>query len=295
MTQNQPRTWLITGADKVLGFATAKAALERGDQVVVTVPAKDGCHGLAAQYPDTLRAFHLDARDHGRFVDVVAQAHPAFGRIDVLVNNAGDGLLAVAEATTPDKDRPLFEVNVFGLIEMTRAVLPIMRFQRAGHIINRSSKAGFEGATGFALCCASKCAVEGYSESLVYEVEHLASTSRSSNQVASAATSPACRWSQPLSMTPTMQAPMGRTPSMSKSATASSRAAPPSSARPCAIWLPMNDLHCDCRWARTASASSAKTSSQSQPSGTNGKRSRWQRKPGENLTRTWSRRIALKT
>jgi NAD(P)-dependent dehydrogenase (short-subunit alcohol dehydrogenase family) len=170
MVATTTRTWLITGADKGLGRSTAKAALESGDQVVVTVLAKDGRHDLSAEYPNRFRSFHLDARDHDRFPEVVAQAHAAFGSIDVLVNNAGYGLLAVAEATLPGAYRPMFEVNLFGLVEMTRAVLPIMRRQRAGHIINLSSKAGFAGSTGFSLYCASKFAVEGYSEALAAEI-----------------------------------------------------------------------------------------------------------------------------
>ncbi|MDF3839906.1 oxidoreductase [Cupriavidus basilensis] len=173
MPKQSPRTWLITGADKGLGYQAAKAALEHGDQVVVTVLAADGRHKLSLQYPERLRSFHLDARDHARFDAVVAQAAAAFGRIDVLVNNAGYGLLAVAEMTTADKYRPMFEVNFFGLVEMTRAVLPIMRRQRAGHIINLSSKAGFSASPGFALYSATKFAVEGYSEALAREVEPL--------------------------------------------------------------------------------------------------------------------------
>ena len=173
MTKQYTRTWLITGADKGLGYSTAKAALEQGDQVVVTVLAPNGSHGLSAQYPDRFRSFHLNAKDHTRFPEVVAQAERVFGRIDVLVNNAGYGLLAVAEATLPEQYRPMFEVNFYGLVEMTRAVLPIMRRQRAGHIINLSSKAGFVGASGFSLYSASKFAVEGYSEALANEISHL--------------------------------------------------------------------------------------------------------------------------
>jgi NAD(P)-dependent dehydrogenase (short-subunit alcohol dehydrogenase family) len=173
MADRTPRTWLITGADKGLGFFTAKAALEQGDRVIVTVLAADGSHSLSAQYPDRLRAFHLDARDHGRFDEVVVQAARAFGRIDVLVNNAGYGLLAIAEATPADKYRNMFEINFFGLAEMTRAVLPVMRRQRSGHIINLSSKAGFGASAGFAFYSASKFAVEGYSEALAMEVKHL--------------------------------------------------------------------------------------------------------------------------
>ncbi|RQR21283.1 SDR family NAD(P)-dependent oxidoreductase [Burkholderia sp. Bp9143] len=173
MGNKSPRTWLITGADKGLGYFTARTALERGDRVIVTVLAADGRHKLSEQYPETFRAFHLDARDHGRFDAVVAQAEREFGGIDVLVNNAGYGLLAVAEATSADKYRPMFEVNFFGLVEMTRAVLPIMRRQRSGHIINLSSKAGFKASPGFSFYSASKFAVEGYSEALAQEVKHL--------------------------------------------------------------------------------------------------------------------------
>lgn len=173
MSKSTPRTWLITGADKGLGYSTAKAALEQGDNVVVTVLAADGRHGLENEYPDQLRSFHLDARDQERVPEVVKKAHQAFGRLDILVNNAGYGLMAVAEATPPEKYRGMFEVNFFGLVEMTRAVVPIMREQRHGHIINLSSKAGFLGVSGFAFYCASKFAVEGFSESIAAETKDL--------------------------------------------------------------------------------------------------------------------------
>jgi NAD(P)-dependent dehydrogenase (short-subunit alcohol dehydrogenase family) len=146
--------------------------LERGDQVVVTVLNGDGTHALSSSYPDRLRAFHLDARDHARIGTIVAAAAEAFGRIDVLVNNAGYGLIALAEATAADKYRPLFEVNFFGLVEMTRAALPYMRRQRSGHIINLSSYAGYLATPGFSFYSASKFAVEGYSEALAKEVKH---------------------------------------------------------------------------------------------------------------------------
>ncbi|AJE49123.1 oxidoreductase [Celeribacter indicus] len=173
MAHSKQKTWLITGADKGLGFQTARSALERGDTVVVTVLAGDGEHELAAAYPDRLRAYHLDARDHARIGPVVAKAEADFGGIDVLVNNAGYGLVALAEATGAEKYRNLFEVNFFGLVEMTRAVLPVMRRQRAGHVINLSSYGGFIGTPGFSFYAASKFAVEGYSESLSREVGHL--------------------------------------------------------------------------------------------------------------------------
>lgn len=173
MNTETARTWLITGADKGLGYQVAKTALERGDNVVVTVLAADGEHALSQQYPDSFRALHLDARDHAAIGPVVARAKDAFGRVDVLVNNAGYAVVALAEATSADKYRPLFEVNFFGLVEMTRAVLPVMRKQRSGHIMNLSSYAGFVAPAGFSFYAASKFAVEGYSELLLKEVGHL--------------------------------------------------------------------------------------------------------------------------
>lgn len=173
MSRPQKLTWLITGADKGLGCSAARAALERGDNVVVTVLAADGSHELGAKYPDRFRAFHLDARDHHRVPEVVARAEAAFGRIDVLINNAGYGLIGLVEETDAAKYRPLFEVNYFGLVEMTRAVLPIMRRQRFGRIINLSSVAGFGVGMAFSHYGATKFAVEGFSESLAQEVKHL--------------------------------------------------------------------------------------------------------------------------
>lgn len=170
MTEKKTRTWLITGADKGLGYSTAKTALENGDRVVVTVLAADGSHSLAAQYPDRFKAIHLDARNQDRVAEVAAQAERAFGGIDVLVNNAGYGLLAVAEECTPQQYRPLFEVNFFAAVEMTRALLPGMRRRRSGHIINLSSVAGFAGSGGFCFYSAAKFAVEGFSEALAKEV-----------------------------------------------------------------------------------------------------------------------------
>lgn len=173
MTSGKSKVWLITGADKELGASAARSALERGDQVVVTVLDKDGKHPLSAEFQDSFRAYHLDARDHAHMADVAAKADAAFGGVDVLINNAGYGLVSLAEETPPEKYRPLFEVNFFGLTEITRAVLPIMRRQRSGRIVNISSTAGFGAAAGFSFYSASKFAVEGYSEALAQEIRHL--------------------------------------------------------------------------------------------------------------------------
>ncbi len=164
------KTWLVTGADKGLGYGIAETALARGDNVIVTVLAPDGGNPLADAYPDRCRSFHLNAADHARVPAVVAQAEAAFGGIDVLVNNAGYGLASTAEETPAEKYRPLFDVNFFGVTEMARAVLPGMRARRRGHVINISSMVGFTAAPGFAFYSAVKFAVEGYSEALAKEV-----------------------------------------------------------------------------------------------------------------------------
>lgn len=168
-----PRTWLITGADKGLGLSAAQAALDAGDAVVVTVLDPQARHPLLGAYPDRLRALHLDMRDCDRIGEVVTQAEATFGTIDVLLNNAGYGLLAVAEETTPEQYRPLFDVLFFGLAEMTRAVLPGMRRRRSGRIINTSSLAGFGVGMGFTFYGAAKFAVEGFSEGLAAEIAPL--------------------------------------------------------------------------------------------------------------------------
>ena len=164
------KVWLITGADKGLGASTAEAALQRGDAVVVTTLAPDGQHPLTQQYPDRFRTIPLDARDSDRIPEVMAAAEAAFGRIDVVVNNAGYGLLAAAEETTAEYYRPLFEVHFFSMVEVNRCLLPGMRQRRRGHIINLSSVAGFGVTQGFALYGAAKFAVEGYSEGLASEI-----------------------------------------------------------------------------------------------------------------------------
>lgn len=172
MTQ-ESKVWLITGADKGLGLSVARTALGRGDRVVVTVLGDAADYALEKEFPERCRAVHLDMLDTDAIPDAITQAQAAFGRIDILVNNAGYGLLAVAEETTAAQYRPLFEVLFFALVEVTRHVLPGMRAQRSGHIINLSSVAGFGVGMGFSFYGAAKFAVEGYSEGLAAELAPL--------------------------------------------------------------------------------------------------------------------------
>lgn len=167
MTTN---TWFITGASRGIGLETAKAALEAGHAVVATARrSAQVTHALGSH--ERLLAVDLDVTDEPSIRAAVAAAEARFGGIDVLVNNAGYGHMGMFEDTTDAEVRAQFETNVFGLFNVTRAVLPGMRARRRGHVINLSSVAGSVGFTTATLYCASKFAVEGFSVSLVGEVK----------------------------------------------------------------------------------------------------------------------------
>ncbi|MBC7682005.1 MAG: SDR family NAD(P)-dependent oxidoreductase [Ferruginibacter sp.] len=162
----QPQTWFITGAARGIGAQVVQAALAAGHNVVATARQRDSIH-LAH---DRLLALDLDVTNTAQ-ADAATQAAVArFGRIDVLVNNAGYGQLGLFEESTATDAEQQFATNVFGLFHVTRAVLPVMRQQRAGHLFNLSSIAGMRGIPGGSLYCASKFAVEGFSEGLAQEL-----------------------------------------------------------------------------------------------------------------------------
>jgi NAD(P)-dependent dehydrogenase (short-subunit alcohol dehydrogenase family) len=163
-------TWFITGASRGLGLEIARAALNGGDTVVAA--ARDP-HRL----PEDLRRCErvlgvaLDVTRGEEITNAVEAAVRRFGSIDVLVNNAGRGLLGALEEITDAEARSLFDLNVFGLINVTRAVLPGMRAGGAGKIVHIGSRSGFEGEPGVSLYSASKFAVAGISEALAAELE----------------------------------------------------------------------------------------------------------------------------
>ncbi|MEU5262062.1 oxidoreductase [Amycolatopsis sp. NPDC021455] len=165
--------WFITGCSTGLGRALATAVLDRGLRAVVTARDPEQVADLAAGHGGRALVLPLDVTDHAQVVDAVKQAESAFGRIDVLVNNAGYGYLAAVEEGEDDEIRKLFDTNVFGLADVTRAVLPGMRARRSGHVVTVSSLGGLAafGATGY--YHATKFAVEGLSESLAAEVAPL--------------------------------------------------------------------------------------------------------------------------
>jgi NAD(P)-dependent dehydrogenase (short-subunit alcohol dehydrogenase family) len=162
--------WFITGCSTGFGRELAKILLARGDRVAVTARDKAKVADLIEGYAQTALALTLDVEKQRDIEAAVEAAHKTFGRIDVLVNNAGYGYLAAVEEGDDADIRAMFDTNVFGLAAMTRAVLPIMRAQKSGAIVNISSMGGFIGFPGSGYYAATKFAVEGMSESLSKEV-----------------------------------------------------------------------------------------------------------------------------
>jgi len=166
------RVWLVTGASRGLGACITRAALAHGDVVVAT---GRNVAALAAAFEanDALLPLALDVTDEAQAAHVVETALARFGRIDVLVNNAGYGLVGAIEEATAEEVQRQYATNVFGLLNVTRAVLPDMRRQRAGHVINISSLGGFQSFPGYGLYCSTKFAVEGITEALYGELAPL--------------------------------------------------------------------------------------------------------------------------
>ena len=171
--ESKQRVWFITGASTGFGRLLAEQVLGSGDRVIATARNVEHIAELAERHADTAKVFALDVTKPDQIESVAAHAIASFGRIDVLVNNAGYGLAGGIEETTEAEFLPVFETNVLGLIRVTRAFLPQFRAQRAGHIINLSSIAGLDGQAGWGYYNASKFAVEGFSEALAAEITPL--------------------------------------------------------------------------------------------------------------------------
>ena len=163
------RVWFITGATSGFGRAIAEAALERGDSVVATARRTDGLAELGE--PERVHAVRLDVTDPADREAAVAAALDRFGRIDVLVNNAGRTQVGAVEETTDEELRALFDLHFFGPAALTRLVLPAMREQSGGAIVQMSSVGGQVTAPGFGAYCATKFALEGLTETLRDEVQ----------------------------------------------------------------------------------------------------------------------------
>lgn len=136
------KTILITGASRGFGKIWAEAFLKRGDNVAITARNTDALKPIVQKYGDAVLALQLDVNNHDEALEVVGRVQKHFGRIDVVINNAGYGLFGAVEETTEQQARSLMETNFFGLLWVSQAVLPVMRAQKSGHIIQVSSFLG---------------------------------------------------------------------------------------------------------------------------------------------------------
>jgi NAD(P)-dependent dehydrogenase (short-subunit alcohol dehydrogenase family) len=166
----EAKVWFITGASTGFGRLLAEEVLKTGACVIATARKPEQITDLERKYPATARTFTLDVTRPSQISAVAQRAVGAFGRIDVLVNNAGYGIAGGIEEASEAEFLPVFETNVFGLMRVTRAFLPQFRKQKSGHIINMSSMAGIGGSAGWGYYNASKFAVEGFSEALAGEM-----------------------------------------------------------------------------------------------------------------------------
>jgi NAD(P)-dependent dehydrogenase (short-subunit alcohol dehydrogenase family) len=167
------KVWFITGSSRGFGRALAEAVLEQGDQLIATARKPEQLTDLVERYGEQVRAVALDVTDTEQVKSVINATIEAFGRLDVVVNNAGYGNISSIEETTEEDMRAQIETNLWGVIHVTRAALPILRKQRAGHIVQFSSVGGRIGSPGLGAYQTAKWAVEGFSEVLSKEVAPL--------------------------------------------------------------------------------------------------------------------------
>jgi NAD(P)-dependent dehydrogenase (short-subunit alcohol dehydrogenase family) len=164
------KVWFITGTSRGFGRQFAESALQRGDRVAATARDVHTLDDLAGKYGDAVLPLALDVTDSAAVTAAVQAAHKKFGRLDVVVNNAGYGLFGMIEELTEQQLRDQLETNLFGAFRVTRAVLPILRAQRGGHIIQISTIGGVAAFPSLGGYHASKWALEGFTESLAQEV-----------------------------------------------------------------------------------------------------------------------------
>lgn len=167
------KVWFITGCSTGFGRQLAQEVLQNGDKVAVTARNTDDVKDIVTKYSDTAIPIKLDVTNPELVKAAVQKAVATFKRIDVLVNNAGIGYFGAIEESEDEEVRRMFEINFFGLVSVTNAILPIMRAQRSGHIVNISSVGGLVAFPGVGFYNATKFAVTGYSEALAKEVAPL--------------------------------------------------------------------------------------------------------------------------
>lgn len=167
------KIWFITGSSRGLGRSLTEAVLAKRDKVAATARNPEQLKDLAEKYPGQILPLQLDVTDNVQIASAVEKAIEHFGRIDVLVNNAGFGITGAAEAYTEEQVRSQLETNLYAPIAVTRAVLPYMRKQRAGNILQISSIGGRVGNAGLTIYQAAKFGLGGFSEALAKEVAPL--------------------------------------------------------------------------------------------------------------------------
>ncbi len=165
----KPKTWFITGSSRGFGREWAEAALERGDRVTATARNLDTLKPLIESYGENVLALSLDVTNRSAAFGAVARAHEHFGRLDVVVNNAGYGLFGAIEEVSEEQARDQIETNLFGALWVTQAALPFLRDQGSGHIVQVSSIGGVVAFAGIGMYHASKWGLEGFSEALALE------------------------------------------------------------------------------------------------------------------------------
>lgn len=170
---SEKKVWFITGTSAGIGKELAETALEEGYRVVATARKPEVLKDLAEKYPDTVLTLKLDVTDKESIAEAINETVEKFGRIDVVVNNAGYGLVGAIEEPSDEQVRGQFETNVFGVLNVIREILPTLRKQKSGHIINVSSGLGFFAFPSYGYYSATKFAVQGLSEALAQETAHL--------------------------------------------------------------------------------------------------------------------------
>lgn len=167
------KIWFVTGISSGFGAALAQAVMQQGDFVIGTFRKAEEVEQFNQQHKDRGLGLRMDVTQRADIEAAFARIEQDFGRIDVLVNNAGYGMAGAIEETSMDEVRAIFETNVFGALQVTQLALPIMRRQKSGHILQISSGAGFKATAGFGIYNATKFALEGFSEALADELKPL--------------------------------------------------------------------------------------------------------------------------
>lgn len=173
MNKAAPKVWFLTGCSKGFGYVFSELLARSGEYVFATARNVETLAPLKAAYPDHIRTAKLDISSREDIDHAVKAAIEAYGHIDVLLNNAGFGVIGAIEAITDQQTRDIFDTNFFGTLNVTRAVLPYMRERRSGHVMQMSSSHAWGGGPGIGMYSASKCALEGATESMAKELEPL--------------------------------------------------------------------------------------------------------------------------